>query len=258
MNTTNISRIQSSKIAVETIKCMSANELLEVIESQKNNSFVRTMRELAEFAESEESEYDVISNSFVEDQNTPMTVAVAVEKEKLEKPPLDLHYLGDKVLRQKAKRISKIDDSIRELAKEMLQTMYSSHGIGLAAPQVGVNKRLIVVDTDPENPNHGAMVLINPEITQFGKELCGFEEGCLSIPGVHLDVMRPDVIEVTYRDEFGKPKRIKASGLLSRVIQHEIDHLDGVMFVDRVDNQLALNEQLKESGFSPQAVKHLA
>ena len=184
-----------------------------------------------------------------------MSAAVAVAKEKLENPPLDLHYLGDKVLRQKAKRISKVDDSIRDLAKEMLQTMYSSYGIGLAAPQVGINKRLIVVDTDPENPENEAFVLINPEIKKFGKEMCGFEEGCLSIPGVNFDVQRPDEIEVSYRDEMGKPKRMKASGLLSRVIQHEIDHLDGVMFVDRVDNQIALDEQLKEHGFSSKSVK---
>ena len=184
-----------------------------------------------------------------------MSAAVAVAKEKLENPPLDLHYLGDKVLRQKAKRIAKVDDSIRALAKEMLQTMYSSYGIGLAAPQVGINKRLIVVDTDPENPENEAFVLINPEIKKFGKEMCGFEEGCLSIPGVNFDVIRPDEIEVSYRDELGKPKRMKASGLLSRVIQHEIDHLDGVMFVDRVDNQIALDEQLKEHGFSSKSVK---
>jgi peptide deformylase len=187
-----------------------------------------------------------------------MSAAVAVAKEKLEKPPLDLHYLGDKVLRQKAKRISKVDDAIRDLAKEMLQTMYSSHGIGLAAPQVGVNKRLIVVDTDPENPDHEAIVLVNPEIKKFGAEMCGFEEGCLSIPGVNLDVTRPDKIEVSYRDIHGKPKRIKADGLLSRVIQHEIDHLDGVMFVDRVENQLALTEQLKEHGYAAKAVKAIA
>lgn len=187
-----------------------------------------------------------------------MSAAVAVAKEKLENPPLDLHYLGDKVLRQKAKRISKIDDSIRTLAREMLQTMYSSHGIGLAAPQVGVNKRLIVVDTDPDNPDNEAIVLINPEIKKFGNDFCGFEEGCLSIPGVNFEVTRPDTIEVNYRDEFGKPKNIKATGLLSRVIQHEIDHLDGVMFVDRVNNKLALNEQLKEHRFDPNAVKTIA
>lgn len=187
-----------------------------------------------------------------------MTAAVAVAKEKLENPPLDLHYLGDKVLRNKAKRIAHVDDEIRALAKEMLQTMYSSSGIGLAAPQVGINKRLIVVDTDPDNPDHEAMVLVNPEITKFGKALCAFEEGCLSIPGVHLDVNRPDEIHVNYRDLHGKPKRLKADGLLSRVIQHEIDHLDGVMFVDRVENQIALNEQLKEFGFAPQSVQAIA
>ena len=187
-----------------------------------------------------------------------MSAVVTVEKEKLEKPPLDLHFLGDRVLRQQAKRVAKVDDSIRQLAKEMLQTMYSSHGIGLAAPQVGINKRLIVVDTDPENSENEPLILINPEIKKFGKELCGFEEGCLSIPGVHLDVVRPESIEVSYRDEQGKPKRIKASGLLARVIQHDSDHLDGVMFVDRVDNQLALTEQLQESGFSVQSVKAIA
>ncbi|BAW95567.1 peptide deformylase [[Synechococcus] sp. NIES-970] len=187
-----------------------------------------------------------------------MTAGLSVPKEKLDNPPLDLHYLGDKVLRQKAKRITRVDDETRALAKEMLQTMYSAHGIGLAAPQVGVNKRLIVVDTDPDNPENEPIVLVNPEIRKFGKQFCAFEEGCLSIPGVHLDVMRPDEIEVHYRDEQGKPKRMKASGLLSRVIQHEIDHLDGVMFVDRVENEIALSSQLKEQGFALKSVQRIA
>lgn len=184
-----------------------------------------------------------------------MTATLAVEKEKLEKPPLDLRYLGDRVLRQPAKRIAKVDESVRKLAKEMLQTMYSSNGIGLAAPQVGVNKQLIVIDCEPDKEENQALILINPQITRWGKELCVAEEGCLSIPNVFLDVTRPQAIEVTFKDENGRPQKLQATGLLSRVIQHEMDHLNGVMFVDRVDNALALTEALKKQGFSVQSVK---
>lgn len=186
-----------------------------------------------------------------------MTLTIAVEKVKLENPPLKLHYLGDKVLRQPAKRIAKVDDEIRQLAKEMLQTMYSSNGIGLAAPQVGINKQLIVIDCEQENPTYPPLILINPEIKSYGQELCHFEEGCLSVPNVYMDVVRPDVIEVVFKDELGKPRKIKASGLLSRVIQHELDHLAGVLFVDRVENSIALNEQLNKEGFSPSAVRSI-
>ena len=184
-----------------------------------------------------------------------MTSLITVEKEKLENPPLDIHFLGDRVLRQPAKRIAKVDDSIRQLAKEMLQTMYSSQGIGLAAPQVGIHKQLIVIDCEPDNPANPPLILINPKVTRFSQELCVVEEGCLSIPGVYLDVTRPKTIEVSFKDEQGKPRKIPASDLLARVIQHEMDHLNGVMFVDRVDNDLALTEKLQEKGFSRGAVK---
>jgi len=184
-----------------------------------------------------------------------MTATLAVEKEKLEKPPLDLHYLGDRVLRQPAKRIAKVDESVRKLAKEMLQTMYSSNGIGLAAPQVGVNKQLIVIDCEPDKEENQALILVNPQIIRWGKELCVAEEGCLSIPNVFLDVTRPQAIEVTFKDENCRPKKLQATGLLSRVIQHEMDHLNGVMFVDRVENAFALTEALKMEGFSLQSVK---
>jgi peptide deformylase len=187
-----------------------------------------------------------------------MTSVIAVEKKKLEKPPLKLHYLGDRVLRQPAKRIAKVDDSVRQLAKEMLQTMYSSNGIGLAAPQVGIHKQLIVIDCEPEKPENPPLILINPQISNYGGELSKFEEGCLSIPNVYIDVMRPEEIEVSFKDEQGKPRKIKASGLLARVIQHEIDHLNGVLFVDRVENNLVLTEELKKQGFSVQAVKSIS
>ena len=184
-----------------------------------------------------------------------MTSLVAVEKKKLDKPPLTIHYLGDRVLRQPAKRIAKVDDNIRQLVKDMLQTMYSADGIGLAAPQVGVNKQLIVIDCEPDKPENPPLVLINPKITRSSSQTCNGDEGCLSIPGVYLEVNRPEAVEVSFKDEQGKPRKIQASGLLARVIQHEMDHLNGVMFVDRVDNEIALTEELKKKGFSVSAVK---
>ncbi|ERN40605.1 peptide deformylase [Rubidibacter lacunae KORDI 51-2] len=184
-----------------------------------------------------------------------MTAALAVEKIKLKHPPLQLHYLGDRVLRQDTKRIAKVDNTLRNLIKEMLQTMYSEDGIGLAAPQVGINKRLIVADCDPENATSPPLVLVNPEIQGFSQELCVGQEGCLSIPEVFLDVLRPRAIEVKFKDESGRPRRMKASGLLARVIQHETDHLNGVLFVDRVPNDLVLAEALRKQGFSTRAVE---
>ena len=183
--------------------------------------------------------------------------SIVVEKKKVKNPPLDLHYLGDRVLRQPAKRVSKIDGKVRQLVKEMLQTMYSRDGIGLAAPQVGINKQVLVVDCDPNDPVNEPLVLINPKIISSGKQLCKMEEGCLSIPNVFLDVTRPKVIEVSYKDENGKPRKIKADNLLSRVIQHEMDPLNGIMFVDRVQNDLALTEELKKHNFSIKDVKNI-
>ncbi|GAC1497646.1 MAG: peptide deformylase [Chamaesiphon sp.] len=187
-----------------------------------------------------------------------MPSEVAVEKKKLEKSPLQIHYLGDRVLRQPAKRIASVDEEIRQLVREMLQTMYSSDGIGLAAPQVAVNKQLIVVDCEPDNPVTPPLVLINPTIKKYSRDICTIQEGCLSIPGVYLDVLRPEAIEVAYKDEQGRPRTLAATGLLSRVIQHEMDHLTGVLFVDRVENSLVLTEELKKRGFSAQAVKPFA
>jgi len=180
---------------------------------------------------------------------TPMTAALPVEKKKLKKPPLEIHTLGDRVLRQPAKRVAKVDHEIRQLAYEMLQTMYSADGIGLAAPQVAVNKQLLVVDIDPENSATPPLVLINPQIIRVSKELATGQEGCLSIPGVYLDVVRPATLEVSYKDENGRPQKLQANDLLARCILHEMDHLTGVLFVDRVDNALALNQELKKNGF---------
>jgi len=187
-----------------------------------------------------------------------MAATIQVEKKKLKHPPLDIHTLGDKVLRQPAKRVAKVDNSIRDLAYDMLKTMYSSDGIGLAAPQVAVNKQLIVVDTDPENAATPPLVLINPKVMRASQEVCTDKEGCLSIPGVYLDVIRPTAIEVSFKDENGRPQKLQAADLLARCILHEMDHLTGVMFVDRVANQLALTEELKKHGFSSKDVKAIA
>ena len=183
--------------------------------------------------------------------------SVQVPKEALDQPPLAIHTLGDQVLRQSAKRISKVDDTVRELARDMLRSMYTAHGIGLAAPQVGVHKQLLVIDLDLENAATPPMVLVNPEIVSASASLDTYEEGCLSIPGVYLSVVRPSQIEVSFRDEQGRPRRLKADGLLARCIQHEMDHLSGVLFVDRVTDELSLNEELQEHGFRRDAVHSL-
>jgi peptide deformylase len=174
---------------------------------------------------------------------------VQVPKEPLETPPLAIHRLGSKELRAPARRISRVDEGIRDLARDMLRSMYTARGIGLAAPQVGVHKQLLVIDLDPENAATPPLVLVNPEIGTAGAALDTYEEGCLSIPGVYLPVLRPSTIEVSFRDENGRPRRLKADGLLARCIQHEMDHLQGVLFVDRVSDELSLNEELQEHGF---------
>jgi peptide deformylase len=182
---------------------------------------------------------------------------VQVSKEPLETPPLPIHTLGSKELRTSAKRISKVDESIRDLARDMLRSMYSAQGIGLAAPQVGVHKQLLVIDLDIEEAATPPLVLINPEITAFGSSLNTYEEGCLSIPKVYLNVVRPSIVEVSFRDELGRPRKIKADGLLARCIQHEMDHLNGVLFVDRVTDELSLNEGLKQQGFDRRDVQSI-
>ena len=181
-----------------------------------------------------------------------------VSKEPVENPPYDIHKLGDAVLRTPARRIGKVDDAVRELARDMLVSMYAARGIGLAAPQIGVHQQLLVIDLELEDPVSPPLVLINPEITAVGGSICTYEEGCLSIPGVYLDVVRPSVVEVSFRDAMGRPKRMKADGLMARCIQHELDHLNGVLFVDRVTDGEKLSAGLNEQGFNPADVRSIA
>ena len=183
--------------------------------------------------------------------------AIAVSKEPLETSPLEIRTLGNKVLRQPARRISKVDDSVRDLAKDMLRSMYSAKGIGLAAPQIGVHKQLLVIDVDLETPTTPPLVLINPEIIGTSASVETYEEGCLSIPGVYLDVVRPSSIKISFRDEMGRPKKMNADGLIARCIQHEMDHLNGVLFVDRVTSEEDLARELNEHGFHTEDVHRL-
>jgi peptide deformylase len=166
-----------------------------------------------------------------------------------------IHTLGAESLRQSAKRVSRVDETVRELARNMLRSMYAAKGIGLAAPQVGVQKQLIVIDLEPEEAASPPLVLINPEITSTSAELDTYEEGCLSIPGVYLQVVRPSRVEINYRDELGRPQRRKADGLLARCILHEMDHLKGVLFVDRVTDEISLESELNRLGFKRSDVK---
>ena len=172
-----------------------------------------------------------------------------VNKEAIDNPPLEIFKLGCETLRTKAKRISKVDNQIRNLAKDMLQSMYSAKGIGLAGPQVGISKELLVIDINFEDSAAEPLILVNPEITAFGSTLNTYEEGCLSIPGVYLNVVRPSTIKLKFRDEMGRPRKMNADGLLARCIQHEVDHLRGVLFVDRVTSKEELKKELTKEGY---------
>lgn len=137
------------------------------------------------------------------------------------------------VLKQKAHPVAKVDDSIRTLIKDMFESMYAADGVGLAAPQIGVLKNVIVLDTTPRQPTSKAVAMVNPEIlTLEGK--CTYKEGCLSVPGEAEDVERAAIVTARYLDEEGIERTITADGLLAIAIQHECDHLKGVMFVDHI------------------------
>ncbi|MFZ4805311.1 MAG: peptide deformylase [Synechococcus lacustris] len=191
-------------------------------------------------------------------QSERLNPTVMVPKGEIQPDSPSIHLLGSQELRQTAKRISRVDGEVRELAKEMLRSMYAARGIGLAAPQLGVNKQLLVIDLDPEEAATPPLVLINPEITSTSAELDSYEEGCLSIPGVYLQVVRASRVELNYRDEMGRPQRRKADGLLARCILHELDHLQGVLFVDRVTDELSLSSELEKLGFDRAAVQSLS
>lgn len=145
---------------------------------------------------------------------------------------LKIEMLGSPVLRERAIEVETTDDDLRRLVDDMFATMYAAEGIGLAAPQVGVGQRVLVVDLNDEES--GRYALVNPRIVEKGREMDRVEEGCLSIPGVSEYVERPVSITVEALDPAGAPVRIEASGMLARCLQHEIDHLDGILFIDHL------------------------
>jgi peptide deformylase len=148
-------------------------------------------------------------------------------------------------LRLKSQKITKFDKALRELAMNMLETMDNANGVGLAAPQVGVLQRLIVIsipaDLDYEGSPEFNAVLVNPEIAKCSGEQIG-EEGCLSVPGWYGDVKRYYAVTVRGRDVYGKEVRIKAEGWPARCLQHEIDHLDGIIFTDKITDPSTLHK----------------
>lgn len=150
---------------------------------------------------------------------------------------MKINTLGDEVLRLRAAEVevSEINDEMRELFKEMFITMEKANGVGLAAPQVGISKRIFVARSDDEVDR----VFVNPVITSYSEATCDYEEGCLSIPGVYESITRPERVSVKAFDENGQEFTLKAKGLLARIIQHECDHLDGVLFIDRGDEAFA-------------------
>ena len=139
----------------------------------------------------------------------------------------------DPFLSTKAAPVARMDDSVRKLIDDMFETMYAATGVGLAAPQIGVGRRVIVVDVSPVEKEIPPMALVNPEIVSR-RGMVEATEGCLSVPGVEGVVARPESVTVKGLNELGDPVKFEAEGLLARALQHEIDHLDGVLFIDRL------------------------
>jgi peptide deformylase len=145
---------------------------------------------------------------------------------------LEVRILGDPVLRAKAAPVAQISEETRQLIRDMFETMYAEEGVGLAAPQVGISERIIVID--PHNDEIQPFALINPEIMEVSKETEKGEEGCLSIPGLRDLVERSVRVVVRGTTPEGEARELDLSGLPARIIQHEVDHLDGILFFDRL------------------------
>jgi peptide deformylase len=149
---------------------------------------------------------------------------------------LTIVWAPDPILKAKCDRVAEVDDEVRRLMDDMLETMYDAPGVGLAAPQVGVKRRVIVVDCSKADEEPRPMRMANPEIFTVALEGAVNEEGCLSLPGHYADVSRPAEAKVRYLDETGTSRQIEADGLLATCIQHEIDHINGILFVDHISS----------------------
>ena len=142
----------------------------------------------------------------------------------------------DPRLKKKSLPVASVDAEVRQLMDDMLETMYAAPGIGLAAPQVDVLKRVIVLDIDREEAKTGPLFMANPEIVEASDEDATYEEGCLSVPEHYADVVRPAKVTVRYLDRDNAKQELSCEGLLATCIQHEIDHLDGILFVDHISS----------------------
>lgn len=160
---------------------------------------------------------------------------------------LEIKYYGDPVLRKKAEKVTDFNENLKKIASDMLETMYANNGVGLAANQVGILKQIIVLDTGTkEKPE--VKILINPLITKYSKEKTEYEEGCLSFPGLTEKIKRPEKISVKCFDLNGNPCEFDADGLLAIAIQHEYDHINGVLFIDKMSpaKRFTHNKKLRE------------
>jgi peptide deformylase len=153
--------------------------------------------------------------------------------------PYTIRTFGDPVLKQRARDVTEIDGDFVRVVDTMFETMYEAHGVGLAAPQVGIQKRFFTYDVDDE-PG----VLINPEIVEASGEWV-YDEGCLSVPGLHFEIVRPNLVAVRGLDLDGNEVIVQADELMGRLLQHEIDHLDGVLLLDRLEPEVR-REALRE------------
>jgi peptide deformylase len=149
---------------------------------------------------------------------------------------LPIITLPDKRLRQVSAVINKITPDLLALAQDMLETMYAAPGIGLAAVQIGILKRLVVVDVEHKQGEKKPLIFFNPQIIWAGEEKSIYKEGCLSIPGFEEEVERPAQIRISYMDDKGKKQEMQADGLLATCLQHEIDHINGKLFIDYLSN----------------------
>lgn len=146
---------------------------------------------------------------------------------------LNIKIYGNPILRDETAEVTDFGEELRHFTEKMVEAMFDENGMGLAAPQVGVSDKVVVIDRSFGDCDDDILTLVNPEIIEVGGE-CSFEEGCLSIPGIYEDVIRPEYIRLKYQDQDGVDHEVDVDGTLARVVQHEVDHLNGVLFVDRL------------------------
>ena len=163
----------------------------------------------------------------------------------------------NKILRQKSLPVENVDKDLQILMEDMLETMYAAPGIGLAAIQVGVPKRVIVLDVSQKEGIKKPMFFVNPEIIDKSQDMSTYEEGCLSVPGQFAEIDRPDSCYVKYMDYDGQPQELKAKGMLATCIQHEMDHLEGILFIDylsKLKKTMIIKKLSKQKGKSDRII----